>query len=106
MLTANVFAPQVVVSSTRFKAQSVDSTIGTNSPGPLVPSSGAVNSLLGDGSVVGLLLICLFAAALLTPFKGSIPPEQGGKRSLLSISTASPKKKRHGGTEKEPYDPV
>jgi hypothetical protein len=106
MLMANASALQAAASFTRFKDQSVDSTIESSSPGLPAPSSGVVSNPPGDGSVVGLLLICLFAAALLTPFGASTPPEQGGKRSLLSISTASPKRRRTGGTEKEPYDTV
>jgi hypothetical protein len=101
MLTASVFALQAAASFTRSKAPYVASTTENSSPGLPAPSSGVESSPPGEGSVVGLLLICLFAAALLTPFGESTPQEPGGKRSLLFTSTDSPKRKRSGGTEEE-----
>ena len=106
MLTANASALQAGASFTRFKDQSVDSTIESSSPGLPAPSNGVVNNHPGDALGAGLLLIFLFAAALLTPFGGSTPQEQGGKRSSLSTNTASLGRKKTGGTEEEPYDTV
>ncbi len=64
------------------------------------PSNGEVSNHPGDALVVGLLLICLFAAALLTPFERLIPQERDGNRSSPSTSTDSLKKRKPGGTEK------
>jgi len=101
MPTVNDSALRAAASFTRSKDQSVVSSIESSSPGLPAPSSGVANNPPGEGSVVGLLLICLFAAALLIPFERLIPQEPGGKRSLPSTSTGSPKKKSSGGTEKE-----
>ena len=101
MLTANVYALQAAASFTKFKAPSADSTIESSSPGPPALSSGEASNHPGDALAVGLLLICLFAAALLTPFERLIPQERDGNRSSLSINTDSPRKKKPGGTAKE-----
>ena len=104
MLTANVSAHLAVASFTRFKVPSVDSTTESSSPGPPVLSNGAVSNHPGDALVAGLLLICLFAAALLIPFERLIPQERDGNKSSPFTSTDSLKKKKPGGTEKERYD--
>ena len=104
MPTANVSAPQVAASFTRSKAPSVASTTESSSPGPLALSSGEASNHPGDALAAGLLLICLFAAALLIPFERLIPQERDGNRSSRSTSTDSRKKKRLGGTEKGQYD--
>ena len=83
---------------------SVDCSTGTNCPGHLVPWPGVASSLHGDASVVGLLLICLFAAALLTPFEELMLQGKSGRKSSLSTNTGSRQKKDSGGTEKEQYD--
>ena len=90
--------------STRSSVLSVDSSTGTNFLGPVARWYGEVSSLRGDGLVAGLLLISLFAAALLIPFERLIPEESNGKRSSLSTSTGSRQKKNSGGTEGEQYD--
>lgn len=106
MPTANVSARQAVASFTKFKVLSVASTTENSSPGLVAPSSGAGSSPPGDALVAGLLLIFLFAAALLTPFERLIPRERDGNKSSPFTSTDSLKKKKPGGTEKEPYDIV
>ena len=73
-------------------------------PGPVAPYSGVASSLRGDGLVAGLLLIFLFAVALLTPFERLIPQERNGSRSSRSTSTGSRQRKSSGGTERGPYD--
>ncbi len=104
MLTVNVSDLQVAVSFTRYKDPSVVSTTENNSPGLPVPSSGEVSSHPGDALAAGLLLICLFAAALLIPFERLIPQERDGSKSSPFINTDLPKKRKPGGTEKEQYD--
>ena len=104
MLTVNVSDLQVAVSFTRYKDPSVVSTTENNSPGLPVPSSGEVSSHPGDALAAGLLLICLFAAALLIPFERLIPQEHDGNRSLPSTNTDSQKRKKLGGTERGQYD--
>jgi len=101
MPTVNDSALRAAASFTRSKDQSAVSSIESSSPGLPAPSSGVGNSHPGDALGVGLLLIFLFGAALLIPFERLIPQEPGGKRSSLSTSTGSPKKKNSGGTGKE-----
>ena len=101
MSTVSVYALQVAASFTRSKALSVASTTESSSPGLPVLSSGEASNHPGDALAVGLLLICLFAAALLIPFERLIPQERDGNRSSLSINTDSPRKKKPGGTAKE-----
>ena len=101
MLTANAYALQGEASSMKYKAPSVASTTESSSPGPLAPSSGEASSHPGDALAAGLLLICLFAAALLIPFERLIPQERDGSRSSLSINPDSLGKKKPGGTAKE-----
>ena len=104
MLTVSVSDHQAGVSFTKFKALSVASTTESSFPGLPVPSSGEANNHPGDALAAGLLLICLFAAALLIPFERLIPQERDGSRSSLSTNTDSLKKRKSGGTEKEQYD--
>ncbi len=100
MLTANVYALRAAASFTKSRVLSVASTTENSSHGPRAPSNGEVSNHPGDALVVGLLLICLFAAALLTPFERLIPQERDGNRSSPSTSTDSLKKRKPGGTEK------
>ena len=104
MLTANASALRVVASFTKSRDLSVGSSTENSSPGPLAPSSGVASSHPGDALAAGLLLIFLFAAALLIPFERLIPQEPGGSKSSLSTSTDSQKKKRTGGTEGQHYE--
>ena len=104
MLTVNASDPQVAASFTRYKAPSVDSTTESSSPGLPAPSSGEVSSHPGDALVAGLLLICLFAAALLIPFERLIPQERDGNKFSPSTSTDSQKRRKLGGTERGQYD--
>lgn len=90
--------------STRSTALFVDSSTGTNFLGPVARWYGEVSSLRGDGLVAGLLLISLFAAALLIPFERLIPQEHDGKESSPSTSTGSHRRRRFGGTERGQYD--
>ena len=91
-------------SSTKSLVLSVDSSTGTNYLGPVARWYGEVSSLRGDALVAGLLLTLLFAGALLIPFERLIPEERDGKKSSPSTSTDSQRKRKSGGTEKEPYD--
>ena len=75
-----------------------------NSPGPHAHLAGRENSRPGDASAAGLLLICLFAAALLIPFERLIPQERNGNKSSPSTSTGSPQKRKLGGTERGQYE--
>lgn len=104
MNQANVYALQAAALYTRSLAPSAGSTIESNSPGPAVPFDGVVSSPRGDALVVGLLLICLFAAAILTPFEVLMPQERSGKRSKPSTICASTKGTGSGGTAKEHYE--
>ncbi len=104
MPMANASDLRAAASFTRFKAPSVVSTTESSSPGPLAPSSGEASSHPGDALAAGLLLICLFAAALLIPFERLIPQEHDGNRSLPSTNTGSQKRKKLGGTERGQYD--
>ena len=90
--------------STRSSVLSVDSSTGTNFLGPVARWYGEVSNLRGDGLAVGLLLISLFAAALLIPFERWMPQEQSGSKSSLSTSTDSPEKKKSGGTARGQYE--
>lgn len=90
--------------STRSTVLSVDSSTGTNFLGPVARWYGEVSSLRGDALVAGLLLISLFAAALLIPFERLIPQERDGKESSLSTSTGSRQRRSSGGTERGQYD--
>ena len=93
-----------VASSMKCRVLSVGCSTERNFPGPVAPYNGAENNRAGDGLVAGLLLIFLFAAALLIPFERLMPAESDGKTSSRSTSTDSLRKKRSGGTEKEQYD--
>lgn len=104
MGTVKSYAPLAVASSTKCRVLSVGCSTERNSPGPVAPFNGAASSRAGEGLAVGLLLICLFAAALLIPFERLMPAESDGKRSSPSTSTDSREKKKPGGTEKEQYD--
>ena len=104
MSTVKSFAPLAVASSTKCKVLSVGCSTERNSPGPAVPFSGVASSPRGDALVAGLLLILLFAGALLIPFERLIPLERDGKRSSRSTSTGSRQKKSSGGTERGQYD--
>ncbi len=100
MPMANDFVHRAAASFTKFKALSVASTTESSSPGPPAPSSGAENNRPGDALGVGLLLIFLFGAALLTPFERLIPQERDGNKSSPFTNTDSPEKKNSGGTGK------
>ena len=101
MSLANVYAPPEGAFFTKFKVLSVASSTESSSPGLPAPFSGEVSNHPGGELAGGLLLICLFAAALLIPFERLIPQERDGNRSSLSINTDSPRKKKPGGTAKE-----
>ena len=75
-------------------------------PCPAVPSNGAASNQVGAELVAGLSLILLLVVVLAMPFEVLIPQERNGKASSRSTCTDSTKKKRSGGTEKEPYDKV
>ena len=90
--------------STRSWAPSVGYSTETSCPGPLVPLCGVVSSLPGAELAVGLLLISLFAGALLIPFERLIPQERDGKESSPSTSTGSLQKRRLGGTGRGQYE--
>ena len=104
MNTVKGSAPLAVASSMKCRVLSVGCSTERNSPGPAAPYSGVASSRRGDALVVGLLLIFLFAAALLTPFERLIPQERNGSKSSRSTSTGSRQKKSSGGTERGPYD--
>ena len=93
-----------VASSTKCRVLSVGCLTERSSPGPAAPSNGAASNPPGDALVAGLLLILLFAVALLTPFERLIPQERSGSKSSRSTSTGSRQRRRSGGTEKEQYD--
>ena len=90
--------------STRSTVLSVDSSTGTNYPGPVAHWYGVASNLRGDALVAGLLLILLFAGALLIPFERLIPQERDGKESSPSTSTGSRRRRSSGGTERGQYD--
>ena len=98
------YAPLAVASSTRCRVLSVGCSTERSYPGPAAPYSGKANSHPGDALVAGLLLILLFAGALLIPFERLIPEEHDGRGLSPSTSTDSQKRKRSGGTEQEQYD--
>ena len=104
MNTVKSSAHLAVASSTKCKALSVGCMTEKSYPGPAAPYSGVASSLRGDGLVAGLLLISLFAVALLTPFERLIPQERNGNRSSRSTSTGSRQRRSSGGTERGPYD--
>ena len=104
MNTVKSFGPLAVASSTKCKVLSVGCSTERNSPGLPAHLRGEASSLLGAELAAGLLLICLFVAALLIPFERLMPAESDGKRSSPSTSTDSREKKKSGGTEKEQYD--
>lgn len=93
-----------VASSMKCKVLSVGCTTEKNYPGPAVPFNGAASNRVGGELVAGLLLILLLVVALVMPFEVLIPLERNGKESSRSTCTGSTKKKKSGGTEKEPYD--
>jgi len=99
MVMAKSYAPLVVASSTKSKAQFADSSTETSFPGLPAPLHGEASNLLGGELVAGLLLILLFAGALLIPFERLMPQEESGSKSSPSTSTGSPQKKKTGGTE-------
>ena len=90
--------------STRSTVPSVDSSTGTSFLGPVARWYGEVSSLRGDGLVAGLLLISLFAAALLIPFERLMPQEESGSKSSPSTNTDLRRKKKSGGTGRGQYD--
>ena len=90
--------------STRSVVLSVDSSTETSYPGPVAHWRGVASNLHGDALGVGLLLILLFAGALLIPFERLIPQERDGKESSPSTSTASHQRRRLGGTERGQCD--
>lgn len=92
------------LSSMKSAALSADCSTETNCPGRPVLSNGVASSHPGDALVVGLLLISLFAAALLMPLEELMPQERNGSRSSPSTSTGSHQKKRPGGTEEGRYE--
>ena len=104
MSTVKKFDPQAAASSMKCKVLSVGCTTERNYPGPAVPSSGAASNQVGAELVAGLSLILLLVVVLAMPFEVLIPQERNGKASSRSTCTDSTKKKRSGGTEKEPYD--
>ena len=104
MSTAKKFDPQAAASSMKCKVLSVGCTTEKNYPGPAVPSNGAVSNQVGAELVAGLSLILLLVVVLAMPYEALIPQERNGKESSRSTCTGSTKKKRFGGTEKEPYD--
>jgi len=89
---------------TRSSDLSVACSTETSFHGPAVPSNGAASSHPGDVSVVGLLLIYLFAGALLIPFERLIPPERDGKKLSPSSTSGSLPRRKSGGTERGQYD--
>ena len=104
MNMAKSSAHLAVASSTKCKVLFVGCTTEKSYPGPVAPYSGVASSLRGDGLVVGLLLIFLFAVALLTPFERLIPQERNGSKSSRSTSTGLRQRRSSGGTERGPYD--
>ena len=104
MNTVKSSAHLAAASSTKCRALSVGCTIERNSPGPAAPFNGAASNPAGEGLVAGLLLILLFAVALLTPFEQLIPQERNGSKSSRSTSTGSRQKRRSGGTGGGQYD--
>ena len=104
MNTAKSSAHLAVASSTRCRVLSVGCSTEKNFPGPAALSNGVVSNPAGGEWVAGLLLILLFAAALLTPFERLIPQERNGSKSSRSTSTGSRQKKSSGGTERGQYD--
>ena len=104
MDTAKSYDLPAVPSFTKLSAPAAGSTIEMNSPGLPALFNGKESSPPGDALVAGLLLICLFAAALLIPFERLIPQERDGSKSSRSTSTGSLPKKKLGGTAKEQYE--
>ena len=104
MNTVKNYAPLGVASSTRSRVLSADSSTETSYPGPVVHWYGVASNLRGDALGVGLLLICLFAGALLIPFERLIPEERDGKKSSLSTTIGSQRRRSSGGTERGQYD--
>ena len=104
MNTAKSYDPLVAHSFTKLWVQSVASSTAPNYPGHPVHSVGRGSNRPGDALVAGLLLISLFAAALLIPFERLIPQERDGSKSSRSTSTGSLPKKKLGGTAKEQYE--
>ena len=90
--------------STRSSDPSADYTTETSFPGLPAHLHGEASNLLGGELVAGLLLILLFAGALLIPFERLMPEERDGKKSSRSTTTASPQRKRSGGTERGQYE--
>ena len=80
MKTVNAFDPLDLASLMKSSVPSAVSTTESSSPGLPAPSSGVGSSLLGAESAAGLLLILLFAGALLIPFERLIPSERDGKK--------------------------
>ena len=104
MNTAKSYGPLAVASSTRCRVLSVGCSTETSYPGRLAHSNGKESSQPGDALVAGLLLILLFAGALLIPFERLMPQERSGNKSSRSTSIASPSRRKSGGTERGRYD--
>ena len=104
MNTAKSYDHLAAHSSTKLWAQSAGSSTERNSHGLPVHSVGRENSRPGDALVAGLLLISLFAAALLIPFERLIPQERDGSKSSRSTSTGSLPKKKPGGTARGQHE--
>ena len=82
MSMAKNYGPLAVASSTRCRVLSVGCSTERNFPGLHALFSGRESSPPGDALVAGLLLILLFAGALLIPFERLIPQERDGKQVL------------------------
>ena len=104
MNMAKSSAPLAAASSTSCRVLAVGCSTERSYPGPAAPYNGVASSLRGEGLVVGLLLISLFAAALLTPFERLIPQERNGSKSSRSTSTGSRQRRKSGGTARGRYD--
>ena len=104
MSTVKSYVPLGAALSTKSKALSAGSSTETSFPGLPAHLHGEASNLLGGELVAGLLLILLFAGALLIPFERLMPQEQSGTKSSPSTSTGSLPKKRTGGTGRGQYD--
>ena len=104
MNTAKSYDPLAAHSFTKLWVQSVASSTVPSYPGLPVHSVGRENNRPGDALVAGLLLISLFAAALLIPFERLIPQERDGSKSSRSTSTGSLPKKKLGGMARGQYE--
>ena len=104
MNTVKSYGHLAAASPTRSRVLSVDSSTETSFPGLPAHLHGETSSLLGGDLVAGLLLILLFAGALLIPFERLMPQERNGSKSSPSISTGSLPKKKLGGTARGQYE--